>query len=89
MMDWYGHAGSGWDVWLSMLVVMAVFWALAVLGIMAIFHGSHRQDAAAGCDPLLGARSVETDMIVREVKEGRSPLESRDTRFSRSRGRAG
>ena len=28
MMDWYGHAGSGWDVWLSMVVVLAVFWAL-------------------------------------------------------------
>ena len=89
MLDWDGHAGSGWDVWLSMLVVMAAFWALAVLGIMAIFHGSHRQDAAAGREPVLGARHGETDMIVREVKEGRPPLESRDTRFNRSRGRAG
>lgn len=68
MMDWYGHAGSGWDVWLSMLVVMAVFWVLAVLGIRAIFQGSHRQDAAAGCDPALGARHGTTDMVVREVE---------------------
>jgi putative membrane protein len=53
MMDWYGDS-PGWGGWLMMTLIMVAFWALLVLGAVAVYrslrdddrHSPHGRDSA-------------------------------------------
>lgn len=44
MMGWYGN-GMGGGGWAVMILVMAVFWTLVVLAVIALFRGSRNTGA--------------------------------------------
>lgn len=43
MMWWYGHAMGGWGFF-AMIITTVLFWALIVLGVIALFRYLTRSD---------------------------------------------
>ncbi len=60
MMGWYGW---GWGGWLVMSLVMLVFWALVIAGVVALVRSSRSQDRRPPGD---GAPGDEAGRILAE-----------------------
>jgi putative membrane protein len=52
MMGWY-HDGAGWGGWLVMTIAMIAFWAMVVVAVVVLFHGTRgSQEISPRQDPM-------------------------------------
>jgi putative membrane protein len=68
MMGWY--EGTGWGSWSVMMLVMLAFWAVVVVGIVALLRWTatpqpRRQDETMSAAPSAQARAVLDERFAR------------------------
>lgn len=80
MMWWY-HDGPGWAGWVAMSVMMVIFWAVLVVGAIAVFRALRHQDPEVGRTTdalrLLDERFARGEIDVEEYTERREVLRER------------
>jgi putative membrane protein len=75
MMGWY-HDGIGWSGWLLMTVAMVAFWALVVLGVLALFRSDGSGSGPKGRSPeeLLDERFARGELTEQEYRSSCATL---------------
>lgn len=80
MMDWYGSS-MGWVGWTVMTLLMLAFWALVIVGGVALVRGLRRGDQSRGQAPsqaqaLLDERFARGELSPDEYSQRRQLLMS-------------